>query len=851
MDFPDIADWWEHLAKPSISQFLKQFSIMLSRERRGTKAAFYILLSDALNAGVAGYSEALELKARISEILLYEAEGLKIRSRFKENQEKEKASLYHLAREKKRGGENNLEKLLINGQVETSKDVCEAAVLDFYEPLLNGRQGRQGIFTMDRTGLPFFLNDTVGKLSDLDRDSLDKLFTEDELLFCIQNLPGNKSPGLDGFTNELYKKIYPCIKTEYLEVQNTMIRRGYMNPSMREGVTRLIPKVSDVPAVDQLRPITMLTADYAIRSRILTQRMSLCMEDIITSGQLCGSKKKNILSGIHNIFSTIEYVNRKELSAAVVSFDMDKAFDRCYIPYVAEVMKQMNFSEDFIKLITDMHDGASTRFILNGLTKSIPLTFSIRQGDPIAMFLYIINMEPFLLSLRQICKGVQIAGFPQIDEDYADDVEALVEDEDDFIKMDDLFLRFEKVSGALLSRSKKSKVLGLGGWKDRQVWPLPWLQTKLELKIFGFQVLGSYEEILERNWSTLVQSVQSTIMSYDLRCLNTLQQRTDVLNIYIYSRIWYKCQALPMPPDIAKRFEQLAFRFLWRGKLEKLALEEVHCSVKKGGLGLVEIRSKAEALFVKQSCRMLADHSGQSYKHIQYWLGLYLGNYLPDLRRGPHSEQTPTYYKQFRRLLEEMAQLELIDFQALEEVKVKDIYQSLTETLPPPKVMYKHNLPWDLIWHRINHVMLGVQQRELLFLLVHNVLPTKERLHRLNQVDSAACSEGDGVESVEHLFCTCRRVQVAWAWMRRKLMNRNLALPTVNDFELIHLVNGVDSISEEKDLIFLISNYVDVVWKLRSERSSYLVDVDEFITYLQFQHKRNQQSQNKVSADLF
>ena len=35
------------------------------------------------------------------------------------------------------------------------------------------------------------------------------------------------------------------------------------------------------------------------------------------------------------------------------------------------------------------HEGASTRFILSGLTRAIELLFSIRQRDPLAMLLYI------------------------------------------------------------------------------------------------------------------------------------------------------------------------------------------------------------------------------------------------------------------------------------------------------------------------------------------------------------------------------------------------------------------------------------------------------------------------------
>ena len=144
--------------------------------------------------------------------------------------------------------------------------------------------------------------------------------------------------------------------------------------------------------------------------------------------------------------------------------------------------------------------------------------------------------------------------------------------------------------------------------------------------------------------------------------------------------------------------------------------------------------------------------------------------------------------------------------------------------------------------------MLEVEQRELTFMLVHNVLPTKDRLHRLNQADSNECSARDGVETIEHLFCQCQRVQIAWAWMRRKILNKNLADPRANDFELINLVNGLDNVS--KDFIFLIANYIQYVWKLKICKKDYYVQVDSLKAELQNAIKLNQMSQNKVDIDL-
>ena len=55
-----------------------------------------------------------------------------MRSRFKENMEKEKGTLFHLAREKKKAEESNVEKLLIGGVEEKDAELCEQEILGFF-----------------------------------------------------------------------------------------------------------------------------------------------------------------------------------------------------------------------------------------------------------------------------------------------------------------------------------------------------------------------------------------------------------------------------------------------------------------------------------------------------------------------------------------------------------------------------------------------------------------------------------------------------------------------------------------------------------------------------------------------
>ena len=118
---------------------------------------------------------------------------------------------------------------------------------------------------------------------------------------------------------------------------------------------------------------------------------------VIISGQLCTVGKKNILFGVNNLLSSISHAKQKKLGGCLISLDFFKASDRVLVDYLLLVMKKMNFSDRFCSWVKMLHKGAKTKFILEFLTKAITVNFSIRKGDPLAMLLYIIYIEPLLL----------------------------------------------------------------------------------------------------------------------------------------------------------------------------------------------------------------------------------------------------------------------------------------------------------------------------------------------------------------------------------------------------------------------------------------------------------------------
>ena len=341
--------------------------------------------------------------------------------------------------------------------------------------------------------------------------------------------------------------------------------------------------------------------------------MKFVLPTVIRSGQLCSVGDRNILFGINSIFSTIEYIKSQKKNACILSLDFFKAYDRVLVDYVLKVMEKMNFGHKFCSWIEMLHRDAKTVFIMKGLSAAIQVSFSIRQGDPLAMILYIIFIEPLLLYLEKSLTGIKFdasslnnMGINQISESYCDDINIITEDLNDITLVESIVSKFEAMSGAILSRNMKCQVMGFGKWKERTNWPLDYVRPVRELKIFGIIIKESYRATVKANWDLRLGKFSSCIKSWSSRVLPSISSRVEVIKVFALSRIYYLASILPAPKTTIKKIESEIGKFIWQGWLFRVSLEEVKNLPGKGGLGLTCVHTMCDSLLLSQ---MLSEES--------------------------------------------------------------------------------------------------------------------------------------------------------------------------------------------------------------------------------------------------
>ena len=185
--------------------------------------------------------------------------------------------------------------------------------------------------------------------------------------------------------------------------------------------------------------------------------------------------------------------------------------------------------------------------------------------------------------------------------------------------------------------------------------------------------------------------------------------------------------------------------------MERLSFQPSHFlrismpTITKWGLGLPFLRSKCDALLLKQMLRMIISRRN-CYSHICFWMGYRLGlqgckDYIhfKTSQRNRKVEHTPKLFLYMLDLFEEAKLSERFSLNALTSATTKSLYQSYTETMPPPQICLKYpERDFRLIWERVNRGVLNKNARNHVYILMHERVPTKERCNRLigNRHDS-------------------------------------------------------------------------------------------------------------------
>jgi hypothetical protein len=211
-----------------------------------------------------------------------------------------------------------------------------------------------------------------------------------EILFIINKLPKNKSPGHDLITNLIIKNLPKKAIILLTYIYNSILRLSYFPPTWKHSIIILIHKPGKpTESPSSYRPISLLPTLSKILEKILLKRIYPIINDfnIIPNTQFGFKNKHSTLHQVHRITDIISSSLETKNHCEAVFLDVAQAFDRVWSD---GLLYKLRFLPAPLFLILKSFLTSRTFAVryLDDISHSHHITAGIPQGSILAPTLY-------------------------------------------------------------------------------------------------------------------------------------------------------------------------------------------------------------------------------------------------------------------------------------------------------------------------------------------------------------------------------------------------------------------------------------------------------------------------------
>lgn len=315
------------------------------------------------------------------------------------------------------------------------------------------------------------------------------------------------------------------------------------------------------------------------------------------------------------------WAEQNEEDGAIVALDQEKAYDKIAHDYLWRVLRRFGIPDAFVGLVTSLYSNARTSIMINGiLSKAYRIYRGVRQGDPLSCLLFDLAIEPLSAMIRRS----DLEGFtiPRCEEVlkavlFADNTTVYLSSRDDFTTLQNVLDTWCSAAKARFNIAK-TEIIPVGSPEHREemsetyrvtgMWRNYPRGVHIAREGEAVRILGAFfgNGINQVDVWTLVLTkivaMRKPLMEVIERWKAghaTLQGKRHVVQMIVSGMTQYLTTVQRMPDDILTRLNKIIRRYLWNDrKNTPVGLDYVCLPVERGGLGMVDLASRNEAIDV-------------------------------------------------------------------------------------------------------------------------------------------------------------------------------------------------------------------------------------------------------------
>ena len=761
--YPSELTWWERSFKGNLRQLFQFENAERRRDSKGMENFYYAVLYDILrtpNTPRDTLRKINQIKAKLRRISCKQMKTILLDNDAIETALPEDITIYHYARAKKRLAKRTVPQIHdSNGILQTDKNdimyTFESYIQNKYKPII--------------CDAACFHNLTANNTNTIDeeaRDQLDHSISITELQDAVQRGKNKKSPGPDGICNEFYKLTWDYCKENILQIVNCMFTEGACTRQQKHGSIVCLPKSQYPITPEDYRPLTLLNTDYKLLTRIIARRLKTWTEDILHTHQYCGRSGKTIYDAVAAVRDISAYAETTHTSVCLLSLDFKDAFDNISHDYINNILREYGTSDTFRRRLKTIYEGASSTIVLNGMqSKPISIECGVRQGCPLSSILFAICINPLLTTLDAKLQGIKLSQRSKKIAviAYADDVTIILRHPHEINVVQSTLNDYSKSTGAKLNY-RKSQALALGSWPKHAT--TMGINYENEIKILGFYITGNTQKSAEKSWSTVTSQIKRKAQESYHRSLN-LSNRIRYVNEILLAPAWYTTQILPPPVNIIRQINTAITYFIWKGSIFKVPISTLQKSKREGGRALIDVQAKSKSLFLTRMEKQIQNTLTFTSDWIRTWTVKHPRGNPPDMASIPNQL---AYIACF---IQENAYTKPKEASETDKQYKKRIYNSLRLTLnatsrtTPMRIQTLWpETDWDQVWANILQAPISQQVESEWYQVIHDLIPTNTRLHRIRIAPSELCQICSAPDSLEHRLTNCNNSKIIWTYTK-------------------------------------------------------------------------------------
>ncbi|KAJ9562034.1 hypothetical protein OSB04_007194 [Centaurea solstitialis] len=474
----------------------------------------------------------------------------------------ENTKLFHVA-SKLRERRNRIQGLNIQGTWSENPEEIKKFVFEFFKKKFEKQNNSSAKLRSTK----------LKRISEEEASLLETKFTEEEVWSALIDCGNNKSPGPDGFTTGFLKKFWGLIKGDLMAALDWFWEKKELSNGCNSSFVSLIPKNTSPIGLNDFRPISLVGILYKVISKVLAERMKSVLVNVISNVQSAFLKGRSILDGILVANETISYLKSSRKKGLIFKVDFEKAYDSVSWEFLLDLLEQMGFGRKWRKWVGTCLKSSRISILVNGSpTEEFSMEKGIRQGDPMAPFLFLVVAKGMHVMVEEaikkgLFKGLKVGngGVTLSHLQYADDVVFFGEwGTENIVNLVKLLKCFYEVSG-LKVNINKCNIFGIGVPEEDVLGSARVVECgsgSLPFTYLGLPVGVSMEKVA--HWEKVIIKFKNKLSSWKAKWLS-FGGRLSLVKSVLSSLPLYYFSLFQAPVSVIKSLESVRSNFFWGG----------------------------------------------------------------------------------------------------------------------------------------------------------------------------------------------------------------------------------------------------------------------------------------------